>query len=129
MDLGVLSKVGHKEKVEVTPTVIIAWTNANPRMVGYFTALNTNTIPDRYPIPRIYETLTQLSQAKFIKFMDALNGFHQNVLIENSRKLLRILADCGIYEYQRMPFVIKNSPSHYQRMMKPYSLQNDQKEG
>ncbi|MBW0550202.1 hypothetical protein O181_089917 [Austropuccinia psidii MF-1] len=63
MDLGVLRKVGHNEQVEVTTPVIITWYNGNSRMVGDFRALNTNTIPDRYPIPRIHETLTQLSQA------------------------------------------------------------------
>ncbi|MBW0545543.1 hypothetical protein O181_085258 [Austropuccinia psidii MF-1] len=49
--------------------------------------------------------------------MDSLKGFHQNVLTENAKKLLRIIVHCGIFEYLRMPFGIKNAPSHYQRMM------------
>ncbi|MBW0523871.1 hypothetical protein O181_063586 [Austropuccinia psidii MF-1] len=86
-------------------------------MVGDFRALNTYTIPDRYPIPRIHETLTQLSQAKFITAMDALNGFNDKFLTDNAKRLLRIIVHCGILEYLRMPFGIKNTPSHYQRMM------------
>ncbi|MBW0527332.1 hypothetical protein O181_067047 [Austropuccinia psidii MF-1] len=86
-------------------------------MVGDFRALNTNTVPDRHPIPRIQETLTQLSKAKYITSMDSLKGFHQNVLMPKTRKLLRIITHCGIYEYLGMPFGIKNAPSHYQRMM------------
>ncbi|MBW0528283.1 hypothetical protein O181_067998 [Austropuccinia psidii MF-1] len=116
MDLGVLRKVGHNEQVEVTTPVIITWHNGKSMMVGDFRALNTYTIPDRYPIPRIHETLTQLSQAKFITAMDALKGFHQNFLTDNSKRLLRILVHCGTFEYLRMPFGIKNAPSHYQRM-------------
>ncbi|MBW0579238.1 hypothetical protein O181_118953 [Austropuccinia psidii MF-1] len=69
MDLGVLRKVGHNERVE------------------------------------------------FITAMDALKGFHQNVLTDNAKKLPRIIVHCGIFEYLRMPFGIKNAPSHYQRMM------------
>ncbi|MBW0546289.1 hypothetical protein O181_086004 [Austropuccinia psidii MF-1] len=99
MDLGVLRKVGHNEQVEVTTPVIITWHNGKSRMVGDFRALNTYTIPDRYPIPRIHETLTQLSQTKFITARDALKGFHQNVLKENAKKLLRIIVHCGIFEY------------------------------
>ncbi|MBW0495621.1 hypothetical protein O181_035336 [Austropuccinia psidii MF-1] len=117
MDLGVLGKVGHNEQVEVTTAVIITCHNGKSRMVGDFRSLNTYIIPDRYPIPRIHETLTQLSQAKFITSMDALKGFHQNVLIENAKKLLSIIVYCGIFEYLRMPFGIKNAPSHYQRRM------------
>ncbi|MBW0561004.1 hypothetical protein O181_100719 [Austropuccinia psidii MF-1] len=86
-------------------------------MVGEFRALNTYTIPDRYPIRRIHEKLTQSSQAKFIPVMDALKGFHQNSLTENSKKLLRITVHCGIFEYLRLPFGIENAPPHYQRMM------------
>ncbi|MBW0494914.1 hypothetical protein O181_034629 [Austropuccinia psidii MF-1] len=118
MDLGALSKVGHNEQVEVTTPVIITWHNGKLRMVGDVRALNTYAIPDRYPVPRIHETLTQLSQAKLIKAMDDLKPFHQNVLMENDNKLLSIIVHCGIYEYLRMPFGIKNAPSHYQRMMK-----------
>ncbi|MBW0538029.1 hypothetical protein O181_077744 [Austropuccinia psidii MF-1] len=117
MDLGVLRKVGHNEQVEITTPVIITWHNGKSRMVGDSRALNTYTIPERYPIPRVHETLKQFSQAKFITAMDALKGFHQNVLTENSKKLLTIIVHCGIFEYLRMPFGIKNSPSHYQNMM------------
>ncbi|MBW0535654.1 hypothetical protein O181_075369 [Austropuccinia psidii MF-1] len=86
-------------------------------MVGDFRESNTYTVPDRYPIPRTQETLTQLSKAKYITSMDALKGFHQDVLTPKAKKLLRIITQCGIYEYLRMPFGIKNAPSHYQRMM------------
>ncbi|MBW0559106.1 hypothetical protein O181_098821 [Austropuccinia psidii MF-1] len=117
IQLGVLRKVGHNEEFEVTTPVIISWNNDKSRMVGDFRALNTYTVPDRYPIPRIQETLTQLSKAKYITSMDALKGFHKNVLMPKAKKLLRIITHCGIYEYLRMPFGIRNAPSHYQRMM------------
>ncbi|MBW0555654.1 hypothetical protein O181_095369 [Austropuccinia psidii MF-1] len=86
-------------------------------MVGDFRELNTYTVPDRYHIPRIQETLTQFSKAKYITLMDALKGFHQNVLMPKAKRLLRIITNCGIYEYLRMPFGIKKAPSHYQRMI------------
>ncbi|MBW0539181.1 hypothetical protein O181_078896 [Austropuccinia psidii MF-1] len=49
--------------------------------------------------------------------MDALKGFHQNILTPKTKKLLIIITHCGIYEYLGMPFGIKDSPSHYQIMM------------
>ncbi|MBW0593300.1 hypothetical protein O181_133015 [Austropuccinia psidii MF-1] len=49
--------------------------------------------------------------------MDSLKGFHQNVVTPRERKYLRIIVHCGVYEYLRMPFDIKNSPSHSQRMI------------
>ncbi|MBW0505342.1 hypothetical protein O181_045057 [Austropuccinia psidii MF-1] len=104
IQLGALRKVRHNEEVEVTTPVIIAWNNDKSRMVGDFRALNNYTAPDRHPIPRIQETLTKLSKAKYITSMDALKGCHQDVLKPKAKKLLRIITHCGIYEYLRMPF-------------------------
>ncbi|MBW0523756.1 hypothetical protein O181_063471 [Austropuccinia psidii MF-1] len=80
-------------------------------------ALNTYTVPDRYPIPKIPISLTQISQSVYITTMDAVKGFHQNVVTPRARKYLRIIVHCGVYGYLRMPFGIKNAPSHFQRMM------------
>ncbi|MBW0506885.1 hypothetical protein O181_046600 [Austropuccinia psidii MF-1] len=110
MKLGVFRKVRNNEEVEVTAPVIIIWNNDKLRMVGYFRALNPNTIPDKYPIPRIQETLTQLYKAKFITSINYIKGFHKNVFTPHYRKLLRIISHCGIHEYLRMPFCIEMHP-------------------
>ncbi|MBW0546031.1 hypothetical protein O181_085746 [Austropuccinia psidii MF-1] len=117
IQLCVLRKVGHNEEVAVETPVIISWHDDKSRMVGDFGALKTDAVPYRYPICKIQETLTQLSKAEYITSMDALKGFHQNLLTPKTKKLLRIITDCGIYEYLRIPFSIENAPSHYQRMM------------
>ncbi|MBW0487511.1 hypothetical protein O181_027226 [Austropuccinia psidii MF-1] len=117
LDLGVMRKVDHNEEVEIPKPVIVAWHNGKSRVVGDFRALNTYTVPDRYPIPKIQIALTQISQAVYIATMDALKVFHQNVVTLKERKYLRIIVHCGVYEYLRMPFGINNAPSHFQRIM------------
>ncbi|MBW0564098.1 hypothetical protein O181_103813 [Austropuccinia psidii MF-1] len=117
LNLGVIRTVGHNEEVEITTPVIVACHNGKSRMVEDFRSLNTCTVPDRYPIPKIQISLTQISQEVYISTMDALKGFHQNVMTPRARKYLRIIAHCGVYEYLTMPFGIKNAPSHFQRMM------------
>ncbi|MBW0463949.1 hypothetical protein O181_003664 [Austropuccinia psidii MF-1] len=117
MELRVPGEAGVNEKVEVTTPVIITLHNDKSMILGDFRALNTYTIPDSYPIPRIHETLTQLSEEIFIASMDSLKHFHQIFLTLHTRTLLRIITHCGIYEYLWMPFRIKNSFYHYQKMM------------
>ncbi|MBW0537782.1 hypothetical protein O181_077497 [Austropuccinia psidii MF-1] len=117
LDLGLIRKVGHNEEVEITTPFIVAWNNGKSRMVGDLRALNTYTIPDRYPIPKIQIALTQLSQEVYITTMDALKGFHQNVVTPRARKYLRIFVHCGVYEYSSIPFGIKDAPSHFQKII------------
>ncbi|MBW0554884.1 hypothetical protein O181_094599 [Austropuccinia psidii MF-1] len=76
LDLGVIRNIGHNVEVEITKPVIVAWHNGKSRMVGDFRALNTYTLPDRYPIPKIKIALTQISQAVYIATMDSLKGFN-----------------------------------------------------
>ncbi|MBW0548927.1 hypothetical protein O181_088642 [Austropuccinia psidii MF-1] len=117
LDLCVIQKAGHNEEVKITTPVIVAWHNGKSRMIGDYSSLNTYTVPDRYPIPKIQIALTQISQAVYRATMDALKGFHQNVVTPRPRKDLRIIVHCGVYQYLRMPFGIKNAPSHFHRMI------------
>ncbi|MBW0546803.1 hypothetical protein O181_086518 [Austropuccinia psidii MF-1] len=117
LNLGVIRKAGHNEEVKITTPVMVACHDGKYRMVGDLRALNNYTFPDRYPITKIQIALTQISQAVYISTMDAFKGFHQNLVTPRARKYLRILFHCGVYEYLRMLFGIKNAPSHFQQMM------------
>ncbi|MBW0554854.1 hypothetical protein O181_094569 [Austropuccinia psidii MF-1] len=123
LDLGVIRKVGHNQEVEIHTPVLVACNIGKSRMVGDLSALNAYTVPDRYPIPKIQIALTKISQAVYISIMDSLKKFHQNVMTPRARQYLRIIVHCGVYEYLRMPFGIKNAPSHFQRMMNKIFLE------
>ncbi|MBW0524211.1 hypothetical protein O181_063926 [Austropuccinia psidii MF-1] len=105
LDLGVIRKSGNNEKVEIITKVIVSLHNGKSRLVGDFRALNTYTVSERYPIPKIQIVLTQIYQAVYINTMDSLKGFHQNVVTPRARKYLRIIVHCGVYEYLRMLLV------------------------
>ncbi|MBW0574994.1 hypothetical protein O181_114709 [Austropuccinia psidii MF-1] len=117
LEMYVIRNIGHNEVVEMTTPVLTTWNDGKSRLCGDFRALNNYTKADRYPIPRILHALDKLEKSKYITNMDCMKGFHQNGAKPGSIKLLRIICHMGIYEYTRMPFAIKNSPTHFQRMM------------
>ncbi|MBW0494869.1 hypothetical protein O181_034584 [Austropuccinia psidii MF-1] len=117
LDMDVIRKIGENEIVEITTPVLITWNDGKSSLCGDLRALNNYTKADRCPIPRISHALDKLAKAKYITKMDCMKGFHQNRVKPNSMKLLRTICHMGIYEYTRMPFVIKNAPAHFQRLM------------
>ncbi|MBW0464770.1 hypothetical protein O181_004485 [Austropuccinia psidii MF-1] len=117
LELGLIRNVGHNEEVEITTPVIVEFPNGECRMVGNVRSLNTYTVPDRYPIPKIHISLTYISQAVYIRTMDALKGLNQHLVKPRASKYLRIIVNYGMYKYLRMTFGIKNAPSHFQRMI------------
>ncbi|MBW0502278.1 hypothetical protein O181_041993 [Austropuccinia psidii MF-1] len=112
-----IRNIGNNEIVEITTLVLITWNYSKSRLCEDFRALNNHTKADGYPIPRILHALDKLAKAKYIAKMDCMKGSHQDEFKPNSINLLRIIFHMGIYEYSRMPFGIKNSPAHFQRMM------------
>ncbi|MBW0586586.1 hypothetical protein O181_126301 [Austropuccinia psidii MF-1] len=117
LDMDVIRNIGHNEIVEINTPVLITWHDGKYRLFGDFRAMNNCTKADRYPIPRIPHALDKLAKARYMTKMDCMKGFHQNGFKPNSMKLLRTICHIGICEYTRIPFVIKNAPAHFQRMM------------
>ncbi|MBW0478052.1 hypothetical protein O181_017767 [Austropuccinia psidii MF-1] len=117
LEMDVFRKIGHNEIVEIKTPILITWHDGKYRLCGDFRALNNYTKAERYPIPRISHALDKLAKAKYINKMDCMKAFQQNGAKKKSMKLLRIICHMGIYVYTRMPFGIKNSSAHFQRMM------------
>ncbi|MBW0562881.1 hypothetical protein O181_102596 [Austropuccinia psidii MF-1] len=116
LDMDVIRKIGHNEIVEINTPLLITLHDGKSRLCGDFRSLNNYTKADRCPIPRIPHALDKLEKAKYITKMDCMKVFHQNGVKSNSMKLPRIICHMGIYEYSKMPFGIKNTPAHFQKM-------------
>jgi hypothetical protein len=79
--------------------------------------INSLTPHDSFPIPRVQDLLRCLATAKYISTMDAEKGYWQIEMDRRSKKYTAFCTDRGLFEYNCMPFGLKNAPATYQRMM------------
>jgi hypothetical protein len=100
-----------------SPVLLVKKKDNTFRFCVDYRKLNEITIPDKYPIPRIDETLTLLSGMKFFTILDLKSGYWQLSMHPNSRKYTAFLSNFGKYSWNVMPFGLKNAPSTFQRMM------------
>lgn len=79
------------------------------RVVVDFRKVNDATVGDSFPLPNITEILDQLGKAKYFSTLDLASGFHQIPMEEGDKCKTAFSTPHGHYEYNRMPFGLKNA--------------------
>ena len=82
-----------------------------------YRALNGVTKSDVHPLPRIDELLERYETSKWFTSIDLAAGFHQIKMAEEDREKMAFTCSWGLFEYNVMPFGLKNAPATFQRLM------------
>ncbi len=90
---------------------------ALPRWVNDYRALNSNTVPDMHPLPKISDILADCAKGKIWGKIDMTNSFFQTKVHPDDVKYTAVTTPFGLYEWLVMPQGCRNAPSTHQRRM------------
>ncbi|WJZ89861.1 hypothetical protein VitviT2T_009049 [Vitis vinifera] len=88
-----------------------------PRLVINYKPLNDVLRWIRYPIPNKKDLLQRLGKSKVFSKFDMKSGFWQIQIAEKDRYKTAFVVPFGHYEWNVMPFGLKNAPSEFQNIM------------
>ncbi|GBO02192.1 Transposon Ty3-I Gag-Pol polyprotein [Araneus ventricosus] len=87
------------------------------RPCGDYRQLNAQTIPDRYPIPRLEDSHQILKETKIFSKIDLFKAYFQIPIAEEHKCKTAIITPFGLYEFNVMSFGLKNVPATFQRFI------------
>lgn len=111
-----------------SPAVLVKKSNGKDRLCVDSRKLNSVTIKDAYPLPRVSEILDRLGRSFYLSKIDLNDFFWQIPLSSDSKeKTAFSVPGHGLYQFTRLPFGLHNAAQCAQRLMNVLFGETDHK--
>lgn len=107
-----------KSKSEWASPLVLVWKkNGDLRICVDYRWLNARTVKDAHPLPHQADCLAALGGSTIFSAMDLTSGFYNIAMAEEDKKLTAFTTPMGLYEFNRLPQGLCNSPASFMRLM------------
>ena len=100
-----------------SPLVLVKKKDGSVRMCVDYRKLNSKTVKDAYPLPRIDDTLDSLANARYFSTLDLASGYHQVANTPQAKVKSAMITKQGLFEWEVMSFGLTGAPATFQRTM------------
>jgi hypothetical protein len=100
-----------------SPVVLVRKKDQTWRYCLDYRKINDVTKKDSYPLPRIDDSLDQLSGARWFSTLDLQSGYWQVKMAPKDKEKTAFITSQGLFEFSVMPFGLACAPATFERLM------------
>ena len=102
-----------------SPVVMVKKKDGSLRFAVDYRQLNAVTQPMNFPLPRLEDIWDAIgeSEAKIWSVIDLTSSFWQMPMASNSKHKTAFVTQTGEFQWNRMPFGLRNAPISFQKLM------------
>lgn len=100
-----------------SPCLLEMKPDGSPRFITDFRKVNSVTVIDSYPLPRIEDCVDTIGNANFVSKLDLLKGYWQVPLTDRASEISAFVTPDQFLQYTVMAFGMCNAPATFQRLV------------
>ena len=100
-----------------SPVILVNKKDGSKRFCVDYRKVNELAKKDRYPIPRVDDSLDLLAGHQYFTCLDLQSGYWQLPVAPEDIEKTAFIIPVGLFEFTVMPFGLCNAPSTFQRAM------------
>jgi len=109
--------ITHSDSPWASPIVIVPKPDGSIRLCVDYRRVNSLTVPDPFPLPRVEVLVDKLGRANYLTKVDMTREYWQVPLDDTSIPVSTIVTPTGHFQWRYMPFGLRNAPATFSRLV------------
>ena len=116
-DMKAMGVIEDSNSPWASPILLVPKPDNTVRFVIDYRKVNSVSIPDAFPLPRVDDLIDKIGSAKYITKIDLSKGYWQVPMSKESIPVSAFVTPFGLFQWKYMSFGLRNAPATFSKLV------------